>query len=660
MDDLDLRVGRPELPDGYLAVPVRAQDAESPVRVCVVARRGEDPVGGRLVLRRDMIDARVYLGCLCDAAGSVHRWLEVWVQSIEGLEGAPPAYREALSNAVLDERWVRFARALREIDPEVVFAAAWETINPAPTLLDVRRAVAVHPVDRESGQAWALCTDESILSQRGVPAYGSSLHRYLYLPDLGSDSPLVGVTPGAPEGDRTEPISTVLGAEASSLEAFNLHCGLMLAREMGAVGVESLADLLGGAPVEGIAHGRTIMDLGALAGLDEPEASQPRSEGWLFLARSGRAGRVLEGLHLRLRLIADAVGQVRSVVRRTQRPLLNVSPESFQVRLFEPGAGLPFLWNWRVLLADPGQAVALSIEGSDERYFLHASGDSASIYHPTATRKGVRGEGSFRIRQVKVQTTDATVVVDGTFSSQERIDPSQSDLAWLRLNISGSRIDLYGRLEQASALASGEWRFRTIRQRLGEGAIAALGKAEGVPMSGVPFEVLPLLSAPCDLYALGVMGVRALLVDGQSTLPVALDEMLSLARQVAVEYDDSMGLGLRIQGIMDNDQRWVQSLGPQRLCHEQMDADEAFGLVPVQLWCDVLGAIVRMFPGMGPDSACQDFGEVRPGALHRVFDTAASDLQDLLVRTRGVIVSESSCNDEIHAVIGRLSVQVGA
>jgi len=58
-----------------------------------------------------------------------------------------------------------------------------------------------------------------------------------------------------------------------------------------------------------------------------------------------------------------------------------------------------------------------------------------------------------------------------------------------------------------------------------------------------------------------------------------------------------------------------------------------------------------MFPGAGPDSTCRDYGDAQPGGIHKVFDRATKDVDDLLVRTRSLIVIDWRFNREIHAVI---------
>jgi hypothetical protein len=88
-----------------------------------------------------------------------------------------------------------------------------------------------------------------------------------------------------------------------------------------------------------------------------------------------------------------------------------------------------------------------------------------------------------------------------------------------------------------------------------------------------------------------------------------------------------------------------------------MDPAEAMDLVPAQLWWETLAAVVRMFPGVGPDSVCRDWGDARLGALHVVFDRAAADLEGLLRKTRSLIVIDWNYNREIHAVIRRYQVE---
>jgi hypothetical protein len=630
-----------QIPDGYAIVAVSAEQKSAPLKIGVIVKKQADPVAGHLVMLRDLLDAQVFLGCVTDASGRVQQWVEIWVQSTSGLAGSLPASRETLSNAVLDDRWERLFRAFERLDAATIIRGGWETSHPQPIFLDVVKLEPVHP-------DWVLCESDSLLTKKGLPPFSTSIHRYLYQKAAGEGSALVPVSAEAPTNDNTKPMTEITGGK-KELVPFNAGGGLMLVRTYSPLSYEAFVDFVGGGISEGIAHGKSSLHLRSDAPTGNGEGSLT-TDGWLYLGKHGKSGRLLETLHLKLRAMADAVATLRFVVKEHQRPLLNVSSDSFQARLAEGGSGLPTLWTAKIALVDPGDAVELPIEGSDARYFVPGRAAAASIYRPGVASHPIHGRCSVRIRQVLPDVGGATVL-EGTFATQERIEAQKNDLVWLRLTLAVGPVNLYARMEAQTALASGEYRFRTVAQRFSPEINNQLKTATGVPIGNTPFEVLSLLSTPVDLYALGVLGVRSLLVNPRTPLPVALDEVLSLARQVATEHDPAVSLGLRIHTIFDRDKRWLESLGPQHLVHEEVSPEDAFDLVPAEVWWDVLAALVRSFPGIGPDSACADFGDAPSGGIHKVFDRLTADLSSLLLRTRSLIVIDWRANREIHSVI---------
>ncbi len=603
------------VPEGYAAVPIAESQETAVLRICALVRPAGEAMGGHLVVLRELVDGRVLLGCVADAAGTVQQWVELWVQDASGLDRTAPGCREALSNSVLDARWRNLMRSLEEADATALVRTGWETENPPPTFIELSSKRPFHPVDPQSGQGWVLCRDDALLASKKLPLYASSLHRYLYLPKLKAETPFIALTAEAPRNDSLLPATELTGGRRG-LVALNPQAGLILVRRHHPISLEPFIDLLSGGSWDGLFHGRTAVEMGPITAALRNSDPAITGGGWLFLGRHGKSGRMVESYHLKLRMLADAVSAVRETVRAQQRPMLNLSAGSFGVRLSAPGAGLPFLWAARAALADPGDAVTLPIRTSDAQYFLRAAGAGASIYRAESAGATVSGRGTVRIRQVLPESGGATVV-EGTFATQERFRAARYDLVWLRLALSSGRLDLYGQLEKEAALAAGEWRFRTVGQRFGEDVVSALKSAEGVPISDTAFEVVPLLSTPCDLYSLAVLFVRTLLVNSGTTLPVAMDEVLSLARQVAGGYDESRALGLRIRALFEADERWGKSLGPQRLVNEEMTPAEGMDLIPAEVWFDTLGAIVRLLPGIGPDSTARDYGDAQAGGLHR-------------------------------------------
>jgi hypothetical protein len=312
----------------------------------------------------------------------------------------------------------------------------------------------------------------------------------------------------------------------------------------------------------------------------------------------------------------------------------------------------------RAALVNPGDAAALEIPGAQERFFVRSS-DAVSIYTPDSAGRAVQGRAGLRIRKVESAGAAGSVIASGTLTTQERIRPAPSDLTWVRLHSGGQRVDLYARLERDSAAPADEWRFRSVPQRFDEAARAGLQAAEGVPMSDVPFQTVPLLSTPCDLYALGVLATRALLVGEGNTLPQALDELFSLARNAAGEAEGEPSE--RIARVFRGDPRWGLALGPQHVAHGLGSVEEALDAVPLDLWCDVLACIVRMFPGIGPGAWAKDLGDAPGAGVQAVFAEPLAALRELVRRTRSLVVVDWSANREVHAVVrARRSGMAGA
>lgn len=647
-----------QIPEGYAVIPVSAEQAAASLRIVVLVREEPDPVGGHLVVLRHTMDARVLLGAISDSEGQIHRWIELWVQTLDDLTTRVPYYVQNLSNDMLDRRWVEQVESLEALDRSSVIRAGWESTHPSPMFLDIKSKNPVHPADSKSGQLWQLCRDDELLTEKQLPRYSTSLHRYLYLASAGSDSSFVPTTSDAPTQSVCRPLSEILDSSDSPLIPLNPSGGLMLVRPFYPLGYESLVDLVSGGTWTGVPHGKSVINVG----LPSPENTDEESEGglsdgWLWMGAKGRWGRLSEALHIKLRALADAAAAVRTLTERTQKPFFNLAPQSFRVSMGQTGAALPCLWSAIPNIVDPGAAIALRLQTSDWQYYLPGRDSGRSIYHPRAANQYVEGKGDVRIREVLI-ADGTTITLEGTLTTEEDIKPDHHDLARLQLSLSGEKVELFAHMDREKAMAPGEWRFRTIEQRIRRDQQTALRAAEGVPMTDTPFEIMPLLSSPCDLYALGVIAIHTLLVNKDTKLPVALDEVLSLARQVAINQKDGVDLATQIASIFGSDDRWMAALGPHHLTHEAVDPQEVFDVIPPQLWWEVLAMMIRMFPGTSPFCPCRDFGDAPQAGIHRIYEPLLQDLDMLLLRTRSLIVIDWKFNREVHTVLRQFTVGV--
>jgi hypothetical protein len=633
------------LPEGYRALPLNGEDGDGPVRICVIARSATG--GGTLFcLLRETVDASIYLGCLTDRAGDPKTWIEIWVQNIDHIGESFRARLEALSNSAIDRRWAERLAMFRKISRNTLIETGWEIVHPFPTYFDPGAGRLICPVEPATSRTFSLCIEDDALIAAGLSPYTTSLHRYLWNGPGAEPAVFVATLAGgaAPAGLDT------IGQAFPGLVPFNPSGGFLLVRLFSPIDIASYADLLGGRSWSSPSAGGACFDLGGAYSHLQDANSLVQRGAHLFSGRNGSSGLLREVFHLKLNLIVQVLSQTREAIRSQQMPLLSLNSESFRVRLSQTGTGLPFFWTAQVELVESSAGVTLPVETSESRYFIPPAIPGSSIYRPKTLPVLTIGEGVLRIREVLAPVPEGTRI-EATLASDERLDAAGSDLIRLRFALPTGRVDLYGHADRSEALAKGETRIRTLPQKLPADTLIAIHQVAGVPIRTVHFEILPMLASPCDMYALGVLAVRLLLVDEETTLSVALDQLLSLAQQVATKYSQEKPFTARLRAVIDEDQRWGLALGPHRLTTRSELREVAPRVIPKDLWWDTLGIILRLFPGTGPDSFCRDFGDAPALALERIFDQPLAELEALQACTRTLVITDWEQNLEIHKAI---------
>jgi hypothetical protein len=642
------------LPAGRRLLLLQGEDGDGPIRICVIA--GSATGGGTpFYLLRETVDASIYLGCLTDRAGDPKTWIEIWVQNIDHITESFRARLEALSNPLVDRRWFERLAMFRKINRNTLVETGWETVHPSPIYFDPRANRLICPVDPVTSRAFTLCTEDDALAAAGLAPYTSSLHRYLWNGPGAKPAVFVATTAGSsvPTGIATT------GEAFPGLVPFNPSGGFLLVRLFDPIGIADYADLLGGRSWSGPCAGRAYFDLGGAYSHLQDANSLLQRGAHLFSGRNGSGGVLREVFHLKLNLLVQALSQTRLAIRSQQTPMLNLNSESFRVRLSQTGTGLPFFWTALVELVESSGGVPLSVETSESRYFIPPAMPGASIYRPETLPVLSTGQGVLRIREVLPPVPEGTRI-EATLASDERLEAAGSDLVHLRFALPTGRVDLYGHANKSEALAKGETRIRTLPQKLPADTLIAVQQAAGVPISTVHFEILPILASPCDMYALGVLAARLMLVDEEITLSVALDQILSLAQQVSAKYSEEKPFPVRLRSVIDDDPRWRLALGPHRLTTRSELREVAPSVIPNDLWWDTLGIVLRLFPGAGPDSFCRDFGDAPALALERIFDQPIAELEALQARTRSLVVTDWDQNLEIHqAISAAMAKQAG-
>jgi hypothetical protein len=628
-------------------IALEPEATSSSLRLGLVLKNSADPVGGLLISLGDTADASIYLGCITDAAGQVREWLEVWVQNLENLEKRFPSHVPIFSNEVLDTQWQKRADRWRAAAPESVLVTGSESRHPLPLFLNLSLESTSHPRDAQTGEPWRLATDDAALIAAELPPYRTTLFRYL---TSGGENPrFVPVTAGAPTNSRTTDLKSAMG----NIIPINSAGGLIMVRTLALLELADWLAILSGKPWRGVEHGKKpFRPTGVYRTLQNEDAMR-QGAGHFLLTAHGRAGRILETFHLKLQTVRAAVALARDWVAREQVPFLNLRSESFRVRLGQTDTQLPFLWNSQTTLAITGEAIALPVETTEARFFAPPEIGSTSIYRPVAGRP-VRGQGTLRVREVKSGENN-TSILEGTLTTQERVAIAANDLLCLQFALPSGRLSLYGRWDASEALSSNELRFRTLPRVLSETLLMSLREV-GVAIPHVTFETLPVLSTPCDLHALGVIAIQALLASGGGglTLPKAMDEVFSLAAKVVEHGGDGTQTLDAIRTVLTEDSRWQTNLGPHHLLTDALSPDDGALLFPPDLWWATIAVIMRFFPGLLPGSYCRDLGDAPALALEKIFDEPLAHLDNILLRSRSLIMIDWNMNREIRSVVDRL------
>ena len=649
-----------ELDEGYKLVPLPSLTDVATIpfgpQIHVVVRVSRDPAAGHFVLLRSTPLARVLLGCLADGSGRPLEWLELWLQSTEYGDGTAPAFREHLTNAGWDARWRDLAASLRAGEGNSLIATPLENGHLPPAVLDVEAGCFLPLTDFAQGRRLTLCVDDALLADAGLPGYASSTERYLYSPDGDpANAVFVRLRREAPGNARTvDPDGTE--PAPSSTRTLGLGGGGLIVRRFAPLSLEDFSDVAGGRPWKGLDNARKIFRVPGVYRLLEDEDAMRYGSAHLFSAAQGRSGKLAEALYLKLQVFSQALRLVRGHVRQTQLPFLNLSADSFRVRLGATGFGLPFLWTSQAELAQPGAAFALPLRNTALRYFQGIEPLTTSVYRPGFVGIAQAGTANIRVRKV-FPPTEEGLALECTIRTGERLSNDENDLISVNLPLNAGQADLLGHLDFTQARSEGEAVLRTLPQTFPEAVAEALRAAEGSTFSRLEFNIHSPLSTPFDLYSLGVVALRLLLAEDGNALPDVLDRAFSLAHEAAQSLSPGE-LPERIAQAFAEDGRWRETLGFQHALYTKSteppvtDAD-----LPNRLWWSTLAYVLRLFPKLLPESFCKGYGDAPPLALETVFDAPVRELDGLLRRWRAFLLGDWRQNQEISRVIGSISDQ---
>lgn len=372
--------------------------------------------------------------------------------------------------------------------------------------------------------------------------------------------------------------------------------------------------------------------------------------GFYLRSWQGNVPPLAEILHLKLALLHGMVQTVESALRSRRLPLLNLKTRSFGLEWAGERSGLA-LWTVQPVLDQPSAATRWLGGDGDDPVFLLTEEPPASIYrHPEVTApRFVRG--NVRLSQIKpVGSQKDQIEAEGTLILTEPL-PRATDSVLIHCPLAAHPLQC---AITALEPSRGEVVFRTARWKPAAHVAASLaGGGQAPPPMDCDCALVPRLSAPADLYSLGVIALEVLCGGSGQGLPMVVDEALRIAQRLGQEQVAVDAIPDTLAGWQrrEPDANWSSVLSARHLSCPPQEAEAAARMVPQVAWFSALTWALRMLTGASGQAYFQSPGEGSAQSPHLALELPLRDLRALLNRTRALVTMEWKANLDLREQI---------
>ena len=566
-----------------------------------------------------------------------------WKLRVDAVATAVAPGRLPPTNAELDRIWqLERAELLRVHSPYVVAPIAVpRAMTQSPPVFYCRRIDSYfHPVSATTGGLLTVCRDDARLLAAGLPAYGQDTVRYLYDASAPAEATTtfyrVDGEPGAVKAGRIDTSAELIRSWAQ------LARGEQAAPDLPCQTCEHRSECYGGESGAVVAeqhlYAVSFYDVDSLAlqlAATDFDTAIMRLSGGLPATNHARAWvhgvdhrqRLLEVLRLKLAAFADVCRGV-GALHDAGRPHLGVSPANIVVFEDLGSSALPSNWRLRFALTDLGGAIPVQVPGVGASETLWQPGrevseDETSRLFLAPSLRSLEG-GSVTM------AVTCRAVPDDAGGIREVIDVHRAgvpsfvlpgDLLLVQPLAGGAvcsaRVDEVGsrglsativRVGDASNndACSNDASSNDASNRDASSNDAASEAAAPASWADTSFDArlsfVRRSSPSADLYALGMLLLRTLLVNDEQTLlevSVAVERCLQLMIGKA-GADDSVSQADRWQEILDGE------VGEGRFAswhvlHLRADRQMAFdaelkgdGIIPKGVWQTLMALCGRL------------------------------------------------------------------
>jgi hypothetical protein len=654
--------------------------------------------------------SRVLLGRVASGADHTLHPIAVKIQRSFYRPAASGSAQETLTNPLLEEMWRRERENLikcagSQVVPLIDLGE--ESFRNRPTTLCKKVRAYFHPICPKCRGPLQDCRDDILLRDHGLPEYSKSIVRYLYCSACaagvgrrtfyttspGSDEHLKGDAEVRRRGELYRDFGAIVNSLSEEVRAslsVTFPCAACLYREdcypaEGSGGksipaesrlipvsyyefhllplevmelhYDEMSDLLGGASWQVLRD--RVRQQGApgrepvLEAVDNVFTSPIQ---WIY--RQDTAGRFpLEVLHLKLNLFSQLCHGLRAYHARCREPHLDVSPGQVMVDVVPGSTNLPARWTFRTRLigvAGPHRFPTAGAPSGALPDLLVPAPDADRIFVSPYVRKAEYGrEEALRVTVRSVKADGGRVKIEGSASSERaRLEGCQpGDVLRMIPNSGGGSLEgltLWGTVDAPEERGI---RFTAIVE-----ATSGFDGSKKPADFDAGVAIFPRFQVPCDLYGLGMLLFRTLLVNDATDILAVDDAIQRILKKLALWLEGKKApAAARVAGeLMPIVEREREVFGSSALLYLQEDREERPRALPARLWSDILLFGFKLITSIEGFSYATGHADFPPDHPEGMLDLVMTELAGLEDRVRIELFSKSHRDREIFEVCEEL------
>jgi len=425
------------------------------------------------------------------------------------------------------------------------------------------------------GQTLTECRSDDVLLQAGLMPFTQGLRRYLWCEDCRvshGDSPVFfvkdlsreeNVTPMVTDlaglvrqwGDLSDSISDHAGFPCTSCPEYttcyqsvekghiqaegfvtplSFYDFFMLIRDFSPLDIAAASDLIGGCPAEKLLE----QAKSTRNHVQEEAVSQFIRRGHPVSDKSREHSDALGCIQGKLNLWFQAIEQVRQVLSLCHRPLLSLAPEAFYVDSPVPLRKFGSEFQLRAYLCIYSRAISATI-GQDVEMTRPACVLNQKYMLPDLAGSGGVQRGRFLMNSCEPTQVPGQYLVSGYLNPAV----TAGHIHWKapRILISLGYAQGFGRDIQVCFHSVGQedrkFIIRSESLQLNEEEASLLNLLATQPAFDVNYQLVPVASVAADMFSLGLIGARLLIVNERQGLDSVLRSVLDIRKRI-MEADD--------------------------------------------------------------------------------------------------------------------------